>query len=106
MRDGVEEFMAYNRPFARRNAELMRYKVARMAEGPFAFYRGTFHLFARDVVGGLAGALPLLTGAGPELDLVGDVHAENFGTFKADDKQVHYDVNDFDETTRGRCGLD
>src|SRR5205814_1649056 len=41
-----------------------------------------------------------------ELDLVGDLHPENFGTFKADDGHVHYDINDFDETTRGRFDLD
>jgi uncharacterized protein (DUF2252 family) len=106
MRDPVEEFKAYNRPLARRNPELLRYKVARMAQGTFSFYRGTFHLFARDVLDGLAGPLPLATGAGAELDLVGDIHSENFGTFEAEDGQVHYDANDFDETTHGRFGLD
>ena len=34
MRDPIEEFMAYNRPFARRNAELIRFKIARMAQTP------------------------------------------------------------------------
>src|SRR5207249_2839613 len=76
MRDPVAEFKAYNRPLARRNPELLRYKVARMAAGPFPFYRGTFHLFARDVLGGLTGPLPVLTGAGAELDVVGDLHSE------------------------------
>src|SRR5262245_61403239 len=104
MRDAVAEFKAYNQKLAQRNPELLRYKVARMAQGPFAFYRGTFHLFAQDVLGGLAGPMP--AGSGAELDLVGDVHSENFGTFGALDKQVHYDLNDFDETTRGRFGLD
>lgn len=105
MRDPVVEFQTYNLPLARRNPELLRYKVARMADGPFSFYRGTFHLFARDVLGEWANALPL-TSSGAELDLVGDVHSENFGTFQADDGKVHYDINDFDETTRGRFGLD
>ena len=50
MRDPVAEFMTYNRPFVRRNPELLRLKVARMAASPFAFFRGTFHLFARDVL--------------------------------------------------------
>src|SRR5207302_9106599 len=79
MRDPVAEFKAYNRPFARRSPELLRYKVARMAAGPFPFYRGTFHLFARDVLGGLAGPLPVLSGPGPEPDLVGDVHGGHYG---------------------------
>jgi uncharacterized protein (DUF2252 family) len=104
MRDAVAEFKEYNRPLARRSPELLRYKVARMAAGPFGFYRGTFRLFARDVLDGQAGPLP--TGSGAELDLVGDIHSENYGTFQGEDGKVHYDVNDFDETTSGRFGLD
>ncbi len=106
MRDPIDEFMRFNRPFARRNPELLRLKVARMAEGPFAFFRGTFHLFARDVIESKAGPLPLLSGGGAELELVGDIHSENFGTYKAADGAVHYDVNDFDETTTGRFDFD
>ncbi len=106
MRDPVAEFKAYNRSLAQRSPELLRYKVARMAVGPFPFFRGTFHLFARDVLDAQAGPLPLLTGLGAELDLVGDIHSENFGTFRGEDGKVHYDINDFDETTRGRFGLD
>ena len=41
-----------------------------------------------------------------ELDLVGDIHSENYGTYKAADGVVHYDLNDFDETTRGSCDFD
>jgi uncharacterized protein (DUF2252 family) len=106
MRDPVAEFMAYNRPFVARGPELLRLKVARMAASPFAFFRGTFRLFARDVLDKANEALPALATAGAELDLVGDIHSENFGTFKAADGNVHYDVNDFDETTRGRPTFD
>src|SRR5436305_11429713 len=106
MRDPVQEFMTYNRLFAQRNHELMRFKIARMAESPFAFFRGTFHLFAHDVIAGLNSSLPLFSGAGAELDLVGDLHSENYGTYKANDGLVHYDVNDFDETTTGRFDFD
>jgi uncharacterized protein (DUF2252 family) len=106
MRDPLQEFRTFNRLFARRNPELLRHKIARMAESPFAFFRGTFHLFARDVLAGVGGVLPLFQGTGVELDLVGDIHSENYGTFKADDGIVHYDVNDFDETTTGRFDFD
>ena len=91
-RDPIQEFMTYNRPFARRNPELLRFKVARMADGPFAFFRGTFHLFARDVLDRNLQPLPLLKGDGVEMDLVGDLHSENYGTYKAADGMVHYDV--------------
>src|SRR5262249_5327365 len=106
VRDPVAEFMTYNRPFVGRNPELVRLKVARMAASPFAFFRGTFHLFADDVLDRSHEALPALATAGAELDLVGDIHSENYGTFKASDGLVHYDVNDFDETTRGRFSFD
>src|SRR5262249_38716967 len=66
----------------------------------------TFHLFARDLLDHLFKQPTADAGAGAELDLVGDIHSENYGTFKADDGHVHYDVNDFDETTRGRLDFD
>jgi uncharacterized protein (DUF2252 family) len=98
--------MTFNRPFAQRSPELMRHKIARMAEGPFAFFRGTFHLFARDVLDRGLIPLSLLSGDGVEMDLVGDLHSENYGTYKASDGLIHYDINDFDETTRGRFDFD
>ncbi len=106
MRDPIEEFMTYNRPFAQRNPELLRLKVARMAESAFAFFRGTFHLYARDIVDRDKIPLPLFADDGAELDLVGDIHSENYGTYKAADGLIHYDVNDFDETTQGRFDFD
>src|SRR5262245_30857749 len=106
MRDPVAEFRRFNRPFALRNPELMRAKIARMAEGPFPFFRGTFHLYARDVLSGAGGIRALLAPGVAEMDIVGDIHAENFGSFKAEDGRCHYDVNDFDETTTGRFDFD
>ncbi len=105
-RDPIAEFKSYNRAFALRSPELLRQKVARMAESPFAFFRGTFHLFARDVLDRFLEGVPLLLAEGAEVDLVGDIHSENYGTFTGGDGLLHYDVNDFDETTRGRLGLD
>ncbi len=106
MRDAIVEFMNFNRPFAQRSPELLRLKIARMAESPFAFFRGTFHLFARDLLDKVCELAPILPGGPAEIDLVGDIHSENYGTFKAADQIVHYDINDFDETTRGRFDFD
>src|SRR5262249_21581481 len=105
MRDPILEFQNYNRAFAQRNPELLRLKVARMAESAFAFFRGTFHLFARDLLDNTFDVFMRATSA-VELDLVGDIHSENFGAFQAEDGAVHYDINDFDETTNGRFDLD
>jgi uncharacterized protein (DUF2252 family) len=106
MRDPIVEFMNYNRPFAQRNSDLLRVKVSRMAESAFAFYRGTFHLYARDILDKVLETVPSLSGSSAEVDLVGDIHTENYGTYKATDDLVHYDINDFDETTRGRFEVD
>ena len=43
-----------------------------MAASPFAFFRGTFHLFARDILERFYEASPRVAGAESELDLVGD----------------------------------
>src|SRR4051812_36876473 len=77
-----------------------------MATSPFAFFRGTFHLFARDTIGKFFDPGLDLAGGGAELDLVGDIHNENYGTYQAADGLVHYDINDFDETTQGRPDFD
>ncbi|MBI1918201.1 MAG: DUF2252 family protein [Planctomycetes bacterium] len=106
MRDPVAEFQAYNCAFARRNPELLRLKVERMAASPFAFFRGTFHLFARDILEGVFATLAQGLHGAAEVDLVGDLHAENYGTFRGADGIVHYDINDFDETTQGRFDVD
>jgi uncharacterized protein (DUF2252 family) len=106
MRDPIAEFMNYNRPFGKRNPELLRYKITRMAESAFTFFRGTFHLFARDVLDRVCTPAALFSDTAVEVDLVGDIHSENYGTYKAADGIVHYDINDFDETTRGRFDFD
>ncbi|MBY0527123.1 MAG: DUF2252 domain-containing protein [Gemmataceae bacterium] len=106
MRDPIDEFLNFNRPFAQRHPELYRVKVARMAEGPFPFFRGTFHLYARDVIEKVCQPVPALLPVGLEMPLVGDIHSENYGTYKAADGTVCYDINDFDEATTGRVGFD
>jgi uncharacterized protein (DUF2252 family) len=106
MRDPIREFQKYNRPFVLRHPELIRTKIDRMADSPFGFFRGSFHLFARDWI---EGSLPAVAEGGdsPHIsDMVGDVHNENYGTFKGWDDALHYDLNDFDETTQGPLALD
>ena len=50
MRDPIQEFVDYNRPFAQRNAELLRFTFARMAESAFAFFRGAVEIRPADKV--------------------------------------------------------
>ncbi len=62
-----------------------------MRESPFRFYRGTCHLFAEDFV--------KLYKYKPKVKtwICGDLHFENFGSYKGENRLVYFDLNDFDE---------
>ncbi len=66
-------------------------KYELMAEDPFRFFRGTCHLFYEDL--NKAPSFP----ASPVTWICGDLHLENFGTYKGDNRLIYFDVNDFDE---------
>lgn len=66
-------------------------KYQSMAENPFRFYRGTCHLFYEDLHHN--NALP----AFPLSWICGDLHLENFGSYKGENRLVYFDLNDFDE---------
>ncbi|HET6254696.1 MAG TPA: DUF2252 family protein [Puia sp.] len=66
-------------------------KYQSMAENPFRFYRGTCHLFYEDLHNN--NALP----AYPLSWICGDLHIENFGSYKGENRLVYFDLNDFDE---------
>src|SRR5579885_2591229 len=91
-RDPVQEVIRFNQRFAGRYPALLVQKIAKMADSPFGFFRGSFHLFAKDM---LDGVLDPWQNSNPftqvEIALIGDIHSENFGTFKADDGAVHFD---------------
>ena len=93
----VDEIVAFNRD---RDPKLVRLKFRRMAKNPFAFFRGTAHLFAAD--------WPRLIppDVGPSILICGDLHLETFGAYRADDGDFLYDINDFDEALVAPCGLD
>jgi uncharacterized protein (DUF2252 family) len=62
-----------------------------MAKDPYAFFRGTCHLFYENLKD--EKELP----DSPQVWICGDLHMENFGTFKGDNRLVYFDLNDFDE---------
>ena len=66
-------------------------KYHSMAENPFRFFRGTCHLFYEDLHSN--NALP----AYPLSWICGDLHLENFGSYKGENRLVYFDLNDFDE---------
>lgn len=70
---------------------MVQRKYGFMAENPFRFFRGTCHLFYEDLAA--ASPLPL----SPQAWICGDLHIENFGSYKGDNRLVYFDLNDFDE---------
>jgi hypothetical protein len=73
-------------------AEDLELKHKRMAEAPFLLFRGTFYRWAQ-----LWPRLcPALATAADTL-AVGDLHIENFGTWRDSEGRLIWGINDFDE---------
>jgi len=105
-RDVVAEIIAYNRPGegpAEATAEALRRKLAALANTPFQFLRGTFHLMACDV---LQARVSLARATAPVGLIVGDLHLENFGVYRGQSGELVFDVNDFDDVGFGPVDLD
>ncbi|MFG6157647.1 DUF2252 domain-containing protein [Halomonas sp. 1390] len=75
-------------------------KYAKLAESPYRFFRGTNHLYWRDVWHDWRFAL---FGGLPETQtwLQGDAHAYNFGAYGHHDDAVRYGMDDFDDAMVG-----
>ena len=73
----------------------LRLKHERMAESAFLFLRGTFYRWAQQ----WPGACPDLAGA-PGVLAVGDLHIENFGTWRDAEGRLVWGINDVDEAWR------
>ncbi|HST42786.1 MAG TPA: DUF2252 domain-containing protein [Conexibacter sp.] len=73
--------------------ELVPIRYGRMLVSPFTFYRGAAYVMAADLAG--LPRTPLQT------QLCGDAHLSNFGGYAAPDRDLVFDVNDFDETLPG-----
>jgi uncharacterized protein (DUF2252 family) len=107
MRNPVAEIIRYNRRFRGRTPNLLRRKIDLMAASPFVFFRGTFHLFARDWAEGRFDSWPADSPLRDDsLRIVADLHGENFGTYGGEHHSVLYGINDFDESTTGRLDFD
>jgi uncharacterized protein (DUF2252 family) len=76
-----------------RVASLVAIKYERMAASPFGFFRGAVPVMAAD--------LATLPNTGIVNQICGDAHVQNLGAYAAPDGRLVFDINDFDETTRG-----
>jgi uncharacterized protein (DUF2252 family) len=72
---------------------LLALKRERMASSAFGFFRGAAPVMAYD--------LSLKPHTGLLAQLCGDAHVQNLGAFASPGGTLTFDINDFDETTRG-----
>jgi uncharacterized protein (DUF2252 family) len=76
-----------------REQDLVPVRHGRMMVSPFTFYRGAARIMAAD--------LKDTPRAGLNAQLCGDAHLSNFGAFASPERELLFDVNDFDETLPG-----
>jgi uncharacterized protein (DUF2252 family) len=82
------------------NRDILPQKYAKMRKNAFTFFRGTCHLFYRDL------PVDLSCNSAPVVWICGDLHLENFGAYKGDDRQIYFGINDFDEGVIAPCTWD
>lgn len=75
---------------AGRLPELVPIRYGRMLQSPFAFFRGSAAIMASD--------LSLTPSTGLRVQACGDCHLKNFGGFATPERNIVFDINDFDET--------
>ena len=78
---------------ATRIPDLVPVRYGRMSASPFAFYRGAALPMAADLA-----TVPV---SGFQTQLCGDAHLSNFGLFASPERDLEFDVTDFDETLVG-----
>lgn len=88
--DSLELIAASNRG---RQKEFIPIRMGRMAVSPFAFLRGSAVVMAWDL-----SHTPI---SGIQVVMDGDAHVNNFGLFGTPQRDVIFDLNDFDETVIG-----
>jgi uncharacterized protein (DUF2252 family) len=89
-RDPIELLKESN---ADRVENLVPLRYGRMAVSPFTFFRGTAILQAHD--------LSKVHDSGLSMPICGDGHLMNFGGFATPERQLIFDLNDFDEVSVG-----
>jgi uncharacterized protein (DUF2252 family) len=73
--------------------DLVPIRHGRMLVSPFTFYRGAAVVMAAD--------LDTTPTPGLQTQLCGDAHLSNFGVYASPERQLVFDINDFDETLPG-----
>lgn len=97
MQSTAEIIRSFN---AGRDTERLAMKYQNMQSSPFSFLRGTCHLFHAQL------PITQVLAKAPATWLCGDLHLENFGSYKGDNRLAYFDQNDFDETALAPCTWD
>ncbi|HEY9289686.1 MAG TPA: DUF2252 domain-containing protein, partial [Microlunatus sp.] len=87
-RDGVDILIEQN---SSRLPDLVPLRFARMLTDPFGFYRGTAALMAADLAASPSSGLDVIS--------CGDAHLSNFGVYASPERELVFDLNDFDEAS-------
>jgi uncharacterized protein (DUF2252 family) len=85
--DPIEQLQASD---AERLPELVPVRYGRMLVSPFTFFRGAAAIMAAD--------LATVPSTGLRVQACGDCHLLNFGGFATPERNIIFDINDFDET--------
>jgi uncharacterized protein (DUF2252 family) len=93
----LERIVAFNHG---REPERLKLKYEAIRSGAFRFLRGTCHLFYEDF------PRSRVLMSAPRTWISGDLHLENFGAYKGDDRIIYFDINDFDEALLAPCTME
>jgi uncharacterized protein (DUF2252 family) len=89
MKDPLASILKFNESLLEEQLAL-KYKL--MHDNIYSFFRGTAHLFYDNL------AEEKKIPASPQVWICGDLHLENFGSYKGENRLVYFDINDFDES--------
>ena len=85
----IKQIQQFN---AGRDSERLAMKYRNMRSSAFVYLRATCHLFPGQLT-----ELKALRDT-PAVWSCGDLHLENFGSYKGDNRLTYFDINDFDES--------
>ena len=92
-KDRIDPVKLLRKSDPERLPELVPIRYGRMLVSPFTFYRGSAAVMAAD--------LAKTPATGIRVQACGDCHLMNFGGFATPERNVIFDINDFDETLPG-----
>ncbi len=101
IQQATRSYEAWVAQYARPVKPDVRLKHERMASSPFVFLRGTFYRWLQLFQTGCESQL-----RAPRVLAVGDLHIENFGTWRDAEGRLIWGVNDVDEAARLPYSLD